>query len=352
MFICLRIMLEKVYLEITEECNLDCNNCFRKSWNKPAIEMDDPTRQKVIAEINQSESIRTVVLGGIGEPFMSASFEKTVNQLKEKSVWVTTNGLHLKEKLTPALLKKIDKLIVSADGMEKNMLVIRGIQMNEWMQNLSYLNQLKQKHKTDTPALEIQFVASRQNIADIFPLMDILADLNVHKIHISHILPVDDEGAEQILYKRYENKETRQLFNKIRNYSFKKGLQVVLPEYELRTERHCAFVDSNATYVTAEGMVVPCYRFSHDGREYVFGRKKTILQYSFGSVKEQALNDIWESLRYRSFRSRIYNNHFPSCTDCDLVEGCDLVNHTEFDCHGHSPSCSDCVWARNFVFCN
>lgn len=345
-------MLDKVYLEITEECNLECINCFRKAWKRQAMEMDDPALQKLIAEINHSESIQTVVLGGIGEPFLSGSFEKTVDQLRGKSVWVTTNGLHLREKLTPVLIKNIDKLIVSADGMEKNMLAIRGIQMDEWLQNIAHLNQLKKQHTSDTPALEIQFVASRQNIADIFPLMDILAGMNVHKIHISHMLPVDDEGAGQILYKRYENRETRELFNKIRNYSFKKGLQVVLPEYELRTERHCAFVDNNATYVTAQGLVVPCYRFSHDGREYVFGRKKTILQYSFGSVKEKALNDIWESLPYRSFRSRIYNNQYPSCTDCDLVEGCDLVNHTEFDCHGQNPSCSDCVWARNFVFCH
>lgn len=66
---------------------------------------------------------------------------------------------------------------------------------------------------------------------------------------------------------------------------------------------------------------------------------------------ENSLEDIWNSKAYSQFRKTIYYNLYPSCIDCDLVEGCDMVKSTEVDCYGISPSCADCLWARKFVIC-
>ncbi len=345
-------MLKKIYLEITDQCNLDCKTCYRRAWVDEPKDMPWPLLDKVIGQVNAEKELKTVVLGGMGEPMAAESFESVLQKLRQKEIWATTNGTLFLEKLTPEILGKVNLFIVSADGMHKNMEKIRGVDLDFWLKNIRHFNQMKKETGRKKPLLDIQFVASRDNIQDIFPLMDLLAELDINNLMVSNLMPVDEESAGQILHKRYENPEMRRLWNKIRNYSFKRGLRVILPEFELKTERRCAFVDKDATYITAGGEVVPCYRLSHDGKEYVFGRPKKILQYSFGSLKEKSLSEIWQSKDYVDFRRRIYNNHYPSCTDCELVEGCDLVKSTDFDCYGVSPSCADCLWARNFVFCN
>ena len=343
---------KKIYLELTDHCNLECSTCYRKSWVGEPAEMPDALLEKITGEISASADVKTVVLGGMGEPLEAKGFTRTVNALAGKDIWVTSNGTLFFEKLDAELMKKISLFIVSADGMHHNMQQIRGVDMEFWIRNINHFNEIRQQAGLKQPHLDIQFVASKDNIQDIFPLMDLLAGMQVRNLVVSNLLPVDEAASRQILYKRYENQEMRKLFNQIRNYSFKRGLRVMLPEFELKTERRCAFVDQDATYITSNGQVVPCYRLSHDSQEYVFGRPKTIQQYSFGDLNHQSLQQIWGSREYKSFRDRVYNNHFPSCTDCELVDGCELVKSTSFDCYGVSPSCADCLWARNFVFCN
>jgi tungsten cofactor oxidoreducase radical SAM maturase len=346
------MMPEKIYLELTDQCNLDCSTCYRKSWVAEPAEIHPALLDKITDEISNSPETRTVVLGGMGEPLEAKCFDKAVNALEGKDIWVTTNGTLFFEKLDPRLLEKTGLFIVSADGMHHNMQQIRGVDMEFWLRNIRHFNEMKKQAGLKKPYLDIQFVASKTNIQDIFPLMDLLAGLQVRNLVVSNLLPVDEAAASQILYRRYENQEVRKLFHQIRNYSLKLGLRVKLPEFELKTERRCAFVDQNAAYITSTGEVVPCYRLSHHSTEYVFGRPKTIQQYTFGDLNHQSLQEIWQNKEYRSFRDRVYNNHYPSCIDCELVDGCELVKSTSFDCYGVSPSCADCLWARNFVFCN
>jgi len=345
-------MLKKVYLEITDDCNLGCEICYRHQWIEKPRHMAIEIWENVVEQLKQSDSVETVVLGGMGEPLFSPRFIDTVEKLKNKQIWVTSNGTMLKDVVTTDVAKNIAAFVISVDGMESQMIHSRGVVLTDLLGNIDHLNQIKTSLNTQTPHIDVQFVASRKNIHDIFPLMDVLSTRKIRNLIISHLLPQDEKQAEDILYTRYENQAGKELFHKIRNYSFRRGLRIVFPEMELKTERRCAFISNDATYITASGMVVPCYRLSHQGKEVVFGRTKTIRQYSFGNLAKDKLTDIWNSRPYSQFRHRIFNNHFPSCPDCDLVEGCSLIDDVDFDCNGDEPNCSDCLWARKFVFCN
>lgn len=343
--------LRKVYIELTDCCNLSCSICFRHQWIMNPLEMSKDTWLQTLTQIQEIKSVETIVLGGMGEPLLSPYLQQTVEFFQGKEVWITTNGTLIREKLTRDILTKISLLVISIDGMDEQMIQWRGVPFVDLMSSIDYLNRLKHENNMETPRVDIQFVASKQNIQDIFPLMDLLAEKKIHNLIISHLLPQHPAQAEDILYQRYDNILLKQLFHKIRNYSFKRGLRVYFPETELKTERRCAFVYSNATYITSRGEVVPCYRFSHEGSEIVFGRPKILKQFSFGNVANRTLSEIWNGADYVGFRNRIYNNHYPSCPDCDLVEGCSLIYNTDFDCDGLEPSCADCLWARRFVFC-
>ena len=314
--------------------------------------MKEDLWKNAVKQIQESKTIETVVLGGMGEPLVSPFFAKTVELLRDKQIWVTSNATMFREQLTADIVSKINLFVVSVDGMENHMVKERGVVFNELLANIDHLNHLKEQNNNETSYLDIQFVASEKNIDEIFPLMDILAEKRVRNIIISHLLPQHPEQADDILYSRYDNREMKEKFHKIRNYSFRKGLRIIFPEVELKTERKCAFVNNDATYITSRGEVVPCYRLSHEGSEVVFGRQKTLKQYSFGNLNDRSLKEIWEDKEYVKFRKKIYNNHYPSCPDCDLVDGCSLIHDVDFDCHGESPNCADCLWARKFVFCN
>jgi len=343
--------LKKVYIELTDCCNLNCSICYRHQWIQNPSDMSGDTWMQVLTQIQNIKSVETIVLGGMGEPLLSPYIQQTIVFFKGKEVCITTNGTLIKEKITKDILAGISLLVISIDGMDEQTLQSRGVPFFELISAIDYINNLKQENNQEIPRLDIQFVASISNIEDIFPLMDLLAEKRINNLIISHLLPQHPAQAKDILYQRYNNTTLKQLFHKIRNHSFKRGLRVRFPETELKTERRCAFVYSNATYITSRGEVVPCYRFSHEGSEVVFGRPKTIKQYSFGNIMNNSLEEIWKGNDYVKFRERIYNNHFPSCPDCDFEEGCSLIHNTDFDCDGLEPSCADCLWARKFVFC-
>jgi tungsten cofactor oxidoreducase radical SAM maturase len=344
-------MLKKVYIELTNNCNLECKICYRHQWSDSPADMPEETWKQIVGQVKSISSVETVVLGGMGEPLMSPFFDQTIRLLQDKELWVTSNAMMFREKLTPDLLTMTDLFIISIDGMESRMIADRGVEFRQIIDSIDYFNRIKEDLGLQKPYLDVQFVATRKNIEDIFPLMDVLAEKQVRYLVISHLMPQDLQQAEDVLYKRFDNQETKRLFHSIRNYSFKKGMRIIFPETELKTERRCDFINNNATYITSGGLVVPCYRLSHRGKEVVFGRSKTLRRFSFGDIREQHLEEIWNSPVYSRFRQKIFNNHYPSCPDCDLVEGCSLIKDVDFDCHGDEPNCADCLWSRKFVFC-
>ena len=217
--------------------------------------------------------------------------------------------------------------------------------------NIKRLNKLKRLNSSKTPIIDVQFVLSSENSDEIFKVMDIARALEANRIIISNIIPQVEANKDSVLYTRYENSEIKNLFQKIMLYGMHRGIRVSLPNYELKTMRNCSFVEDSCAFICSSGDISPCYRFSHEYTEYVLGREKKINKFIFGNIEKDSLKDIWSSEKYVEFRERILNNRYPSCLDCDLVDGCDYVVDTEMDCFGLSPSCGDCLWSRWFTQC-
>ncbi|HAI21324.1 MAG TPA: tungsten cofactor oxidoreductase radical SAM maturase [Clostridiales bacterium UBA8153] len=263
----------------------------------------------------------------------------------------TTNVLELHDGQLDGIVAAVDRLVISIDGMHERFASIRGAKLEGVLDGIDRLNRLKAKRASGLPQLALQLVVSRDSIDDIFRMVDLAHALNVHVLMVVNLIPQTPENAQKILYTRYENRDMAVLFKKLSTYAGRKSVSLQLPHYELRTERRCNFVEGDATLVGADGGVFPCYRLSHSYREYVFGRGKTVLKHSFGNVRQQRLGDIWESRAYADFRHTVRNNLYPSCTDCDLADGCAMVRDTASDCYAGAPSCADCLWARKIAYC-
>jgi tungsten cofactor oxidoreducase radical SAM maturase len=338
---------KKVYVELTSRCNLDCSICYRRSWQQQPGDMDKSQLEKLVKELRAFKSQPEVVLGGIGEPTHSPEFLDTVDMLKGLPLTVTSNGTLLADKrITEAVAQNVNRLVISVDGCDETYYRIRGTSLTNVVDGIKMI-----KSEGTGPEIQLQFVLSVENRDSIWQVIDLAAQLRVQGVIISNLLPQTLEYSKKILYSAQHNPEMKQFFNRVCNYSFVRGVTISLPGYELKTDRRCRFIDGGGVVVNALGDVTPCYRFAHPGREYVFDRPKEVVRHSFGNLSDKTLVEIWNQRDYRRFRYSIYCNLFPSCTDCDLVDGCEIVNTTTWDCEGNMPTCGDCLWARNFVIC-
>jgi tungsten cofactor oxidoreducase radical SAM maturase len=313
--------------------------------------MAEDTFQRLLESIAGLEELSEIVLGGIGEPTVSSLFSKAVEAFGNYSLTITTNGVINEKEKIEIMAKSASKLVFSIDGLEDRFYKIREARLEQVCNTIRCIQEIKKQRKSTTPEIYIQFVLSSDNQEDLQGVLGLAAELQAKALIVSNLIPMTQEDNKKILYSRYQNDEIREYFNKICRESLKKGVPVILPYCELKTDRRCSFVETNSAFVCASGEVSPCHRLSHQYDEYVFSRGKKVQPYSFGNVKDQSLKDIWDSPVYKSFRDMLLCNRYPSCIDCDLSDGCDFVRSSDMDCNGNTPACGDCLWSRGIAIC-
>jgi len=342
---------EKLYIELTDACNLNCVMCYRHNWPDLGGHMPTAMVDKIIGELGDNPSLKEIVLGGIGEPTVHPAFKEILPRLKDYKVTVTTNGTTIDEAMARLMIRYVDKLVVSIDGSASAYDRIRGFEYHELMKNLQTINRIKKSDRSHTPELQIQMVIAEDNQEDIPSVIEVASKLKASELILSNMIPVTQADAGKILYTRYDNQEIHRYFQGIRPLAYRRGLELRITESRVKTDRVCRFIDFEAMVVNSLGEVTPCYRLMHDGEEVVFGRLKKVEKAVYGRVMEKSLLAIWEDPAYVTFRNMVKGNRYPSCMDCDLVEGCDFVRSTAADCHGNTPSCADCLWSRNIIYC-
>ncbi|MFW6285367.1 MAG: radical SAM protein [Bacillota bacterium] len=344
----LGLFMRKVYLELTNRCNLNCVMCYRNSWSETLGDIDKRTIDRVKASTSPDVGI---VFGGIGEPTVSKHFRYAVEQFKDHPLEITTNGIMTRETLE-ILCKFFKNIIISVDGTEETYRSIRKTDFKQVVETLDYIYAYKKEHKTKFPELEFAFVLSKSNKESIYPVIKMANRYDVKRILVSHLMPQNPAQTKDIYYDEHFNPEGRAFMKKVINTAyFQNRVVVSFPYMEIKTERLCQFVENDYTYVDHKGDVVPCYRFANTYKEYVFGREKTVKKHAFGNVLSQSLESIYQSESYRDFRHAVRYALHPSCVDCEYRDGCDYVETTEYDCSGFHPSCADCLWNRNIIRC-
>ncbi len=345
------VPLRKLYLELSDRCNLNCTICYRQSWQETPQDLDGALYARLLAEIKEMPALETIVLGGIGEPTCAPDFTRVIEDLQGYRLILTTNGVSLGDEILASLIGRVDSVVISIDGMAEIFEQIRGVPLKTVTDTVERLQALKREWKVNRPTVSLQCVLSEDNVSDALPLVDLAADLGVDSLVFSNLMPQTAANKGKILYTRYENTRMKVLYNQLQIRSFRRGLQLTLPNCELKTERRCSFIEEDAAFISAEGDVIPCYRLSHSYLEYVFGREKQVVKHSFGNLKEKGLQAVWDSSPYVKYREHVLHGRYPSCIDCDFVDGCEYVTDSTAECWGNTPSCADCLWSRRIVIC-
>jgi len=345
----------KLYVEPTTGCNLHCRTCIRNVWQDPEAQMTMDTFARIAASLDELPSLERVVFTGFGEPLTHPHILDMIQAVRERGLAVTvgSNGLLLDKRMADELVRLgVDRLVVSLDGVKPETYAgVRGAMISQVLENIRHVNDAKARRASLVPALGIEFVALKSNVAELGLLTGLASRLGAARVLVSNVLAYTADMRDEMLY----GYEPRPPFN-AGGWPVSLGAWVTwgtleLPRMHWGAERRCRFVQDRAIVVGWDGGVSPCYALSHNYTYFAIdGRQKQVTRYILGNVNEQSLAGIWTSEEYVRFRSEVRGFHFPSCPDCDLRETCDLRERNE-GCWGWNPSCADCLWAQDIVRC-
>jgi tungsten cofactor oxidoreducase radical SAM maturase len=347
--------LRKLYVEPSTICNLNCRTCIRNVWEDPLAHMEMGVFTQLVEQLAGFPDLRRVVFSGLGEPLAHPHILEMVRMVRERGLDVTigSNGLLLDEALSRELIQLgVDRLVISLDGVTSETYAeVRGTTISPVLDNLRSLNKVKRESGSLIPALGIEFVALKSNIAELAELTGLASRLGAARVLVSNVLAYTDEMRDEILY----GYEPRPPFSAA-SWPVKADAWVMwgaleLPRMHWGAEQRCRFVQDRATVVGWDGHVTPCYALAHSYSYLTIdGRRKRVTRYDLGDIAQEPLSEIWTGEEYCHFRSEVRDFHFPSCPDCDLRESCDLREQNQ-GCWGWNPSCADCLWAQDIIRC-
>ena len=347
--------VHKLYIEPTTACNLRCLTCVRNIWDDPIASMSQETFQSLMTSIKNLPTLKRVVFTGFGEPLTHPRLLDMIEAVRKFDLAVTigTNALLLTPKIASELVRLgTDRVMVSIDGGKPETFAdVRGALLSQVIAGIRNLNEAKRELHSLFPAVGIEFVALRSNMAELGDLVRLAAQLEVSRLLVSNVLPYTEGMRDEMLYSYAPIPPF-----KATGWALKVGAWVMwateeLPRMHWGADRRCRFIQDHAVVIGWDGGIAPCYALSHNYSYYAIdGRKKRVSRYILGNVNIQSLSDTWTSEEYVRFRSEVKAYHFPSCPDCDLRETCDLREQNK-GCWGWNPSCADCLWSQNIVQC-
>lgn len=217
---------ERLSVEITTRCNLNCEICPKNSPNYNHLEkdMEFETFKKIESLFPH---LKSLVLNGIGEPLMHRELERLISYSKkimppQSKIGFQTNGALLSEQRLKELLKAgLNRICISIDSLTS----IKGLHEPE---NAKKALELLNRAKYDgTKNLEIgvEIVITRKNIEELIPLVKETKKYGIDFLILSHLIPYSANANELIAYET-NNEEAVSIFNKWYSILIERGYKI------------------------------------------------------------------------------------------------------------------------------
>jgi len=367
--------LKRVYVEITNKCNLSCATCMRNVWDVKYGGMSAETFTRILASFEGLPHKPELFFGGYGEPLSHPHILDMIEQAKTAghSVSMISNGILLTEQVTRRLIDlRLNKLWVSLDGASPECYadVRLGDALPVVIENLTRLK--AQKYKTfgfsswaGLPKLGIAFVAMKRNIHDLGEVIKLGTRLGAVEFSISNVLAHNTELLDENLYMRSMSlTPSAQLSPLVHmplmdiNEKTIGALTAVLKgmnRLELfggllnQNTDKCPFVERGSMAVRQDGKVSPCLPLLYTHEHFLDNRKRVSKEYFVGDVHETDLLTIWNHAKYLELRKRLQDFDFSPCAFCN---SCEMANENLEDCFGNiQPTCGGCLWAQGMISC-
>jgi|SRR6056297_16991 len=373
--------LQRLYIEPTADCNLNCVTCIRKTWSEKMGFMKREEFDKLVKDMEKIETIDSVMFGGFGEPTHHPDIYYMIKKISDLGIRteMTTNGTKLSEENIKKLMDAgLKDLWVSVDSVEIDKFneLREGADFLQVFDNLKTLKRLN-KGKNKKINLGIAFVVTKDNVEDLSKLKSFATRVWAEKISISNVIPYDEEMENKMLCKKalakplgYKSQDvirkgTKEImipeisFPKIDYNDYtKEGLHDIhasmmkiktLGDDHKDYNDYCRFVNEGMVFVRWDGEVSPCMGLLHSYTTFLNGNTRLMKEHSFGNIKNKTLKEIWAQEDYYDFRQKVYDFDFSTCVICG---GCEDVDSNEKDCLSNTfPACGGCLWAQGVIQC-
>jgi MoaA/NifB/PqqE/SkfB family radical SAM enzyme len=317
-----------LYLEVTNRCNLLCTTCPRTYEElEPEADM---SWELFTSIVNQFDSIKRVVLHGVGEPMLVRDLPERIEFLKKTGIYVlfNTNGTLLNEANGERLLNTgLDELRVSLDAADSSVFqMVRGRDLfDRIVRNLSGFRRRQRELGVESPRVSLWLTGLRETIGQLEDFIRLAHRIDVPEVYLQRLVffndnPIGMARSESALFE---------------NTSVHEGETIQRAE-ELARELGVSFNASGATephasvkqrredqpwslcrrpwtlmYFTATGRALPCCiaPFSMHGYD----------SFTLGDATQQSLREIWNGDRYVEFRANLMSSQPPrACANCGL----------------------------------
>lgn len=285
-----------VSIEPTTSCNLRCPQCPSglREFTRPTGMLQSALFEKVILQLKKS--LHSLTFYFQGEPYLNPGFLKMVAFANAQNIYtITSTNAHY---LTPenakqTVLSKLDKLIISVDGITQEVYEQYRIggKLDKVMEGTKEILKQKKLMKSKTPHVVWQFVVFKPNEGQIDAVKKLGKELGVDDVKIKTAQIYDFENGHDLIpdnpdYARYR---------KTTNGSFE--LKNKLLNQCWRMWQGCV--------ITWDGKVVPCC-FDKDA------------QHKLGNLETESFESIWQSAAYTHFRKSVLGsrNEIDICTNC------------------------------------
>ncbi len=362
--------LARLYVELTNGCNIDCRTCMRNIWDSKIGFMGDDAFEAIRSQVASMAEKPVVFFGGFGEPLHHPKALEYIRRMRDAGAEVDliTNGTLLgRDRIDELIDAGVRRLWVSIDGArpESYSDVRLGASLPVVLRNLERLKQRKLRLAVTRPELGVAFVAMDRNIGDLPQVVKMGMELGAERFSISNVLAHDGRLKGQTLYdgemakwnpKRAKVDLARMDAEDPRVSAALKGVMdagsrsLGTAELGLFPESdRCPFIEKGSMSIRWDGQVAPCLALLHTHEHYVGDALRTSHAYTIGSVADRSLLDLWNDADYAAFRDRLDAFDYSPCTTC---RSCERIEENIADCsENEHPTCGGCLWAQGFVRC-
>jgi len=259
--------------------------------------------------------VRHVHLQGWGEPLLHPRLFDMIALAKAAGcrVGLTTNGMGLDAGTARRLLDlELDLLSVSIAGATRE--IHEGIRATSnfplILENVRELLRLRAERKSPRPKLELSYLMTRTNVAELPRAVELAASLGVDELYAINldyvVIPAHDRL--RVFGGSPPGNGPGRLVDEARERARQVGLAFRAYPLALDEVAVCEAHPAKILFVSCEGWVAPCTYLTLPGQDEIprwfEGKAVTVPVVRFGNVQERDLMDIWDGPAYRDFRER------------------------------------------------
>lgn len=299
-------------IEVTSRCNLQCVMCpvavLADRW--PAFDLPWETFQRTAAAF---EKTKWVYLQGWGEPLLHPRLFDMIALAKGAGCQVgfTTNGTRLTLAAGERLLDPdLDLLSVSIAGATAatHEAIRGGSDFQRLVDNVRRFLALRTERKRTAPRVELAFLMTRTNLAELPGAVGLAAGLGVDELYATDLdYVVTPELAPLAAFAWSPPPAAfRRAVDEAEALARRAGLRFRPSLLEPREMAVCELNPLRMLFVSSDGWVSPCVYTGVTGQHEIprvfDGAPLRIQPLRFGNVNERELMETWQTPAYRAFR--------------------------------------------------